>query len=217
MRSTRSGASFNPSSSSQKGHRCDYGRSQSVTEGKGSVDDLQINELCHSEADKTVLPSKTAKTTTRSLSRHFKSQPEGLQQCIAAQRVPDPCRSVENCMNSYLTVREFMRHPKTCKLLNGWHPLMEKKNMMLLTAEWRKKNPPPPKQVPKTAPVAGSRNYNMKKQPQAQNKGKRKAPATKPYSQGYRIPKIQQDDMQNLFQMARRMMEFQRKEKARLK
>ncbi|MBW0522171.1 hypothetical protein O181_061886 [Austropuccinia psidii MF-1] len=39
------------------------------------------------------------------------------------------------------------------------------------------KNPPPPKQVPKTAPVASSRNSNVKKQPQAQNKGKGKAPA----------------------------------------
>ncbi|MBW0549389.1 hypothetical protein O181_089104 [Austropuccinia psidii MF-1] len=93
MPSTRSGASYNPSSSSQKGHRCDYGRSQSVTEGQGSVYDLQI--LCHSEADNTILPSNRADTTTRSLSGHIQSQPEGLQQCIAAQRVPDPCRSVE--------------------------------------------------------------------------------------------------------------------------
>ncbi|MBW0587699.1 hypothetical protein O181_127414 [Austropuccinia psidii MF-1] len=95
MPSTRSGASYNPSSSSQKGHRRDYGRSQSVTEGQGSVDDLQINKLCHSEADKTFLPSKRADTTTRSLSGHLQSQPEGLQQFIAAQRVPDCCRSVE--------------------------------------------------------------------------------------------------------------------------
>ncbi|MBW0591457.1 hypothetical protein O181_131172 [Austropuccinia psidii MF-1] len=95
MPSTRSGASYNPSSSSQKGHRCDYGRSQSVTEGQGSVDDLQINKLCHSEADKTVLPSKRVETATRSLSGHLQSWPEGLQQCIAAQRVPDSCRSVE--------------------------------------------------------------------------------------------------------------------------
>ncbi|MBW0516865.1 hypothetical protein O181_056580 [Austropuccinia psidii MF-1] len=51
--------------------------------------------------------------------------------------------------------------------------------MMLLTAEWRKNNPPPPKQVPKTAPVASSSsNSNMKKQQQSQNKGKGKAPAT---------------------------------------
>ncbi|MBW0527991.1 hypothetical protein O181_067706 [Austropuccinia psidii MF-1] len=123
----------------------------------------------------------------------------------------------KNCMNSYLTVRKFLGHPNTCKLLNGWHPLMEKKNMMLLTLEWRKNNPPPPKEVPKTASVARSRNSNVRKQPQAPNKGKGKAPATKPYSQGYRIPKIQQDAMENVFQMARTMMELQKKEEARLK
>ncbi|MBW0516036.1 hypothetical protein O181_055751 [Austropuccinia psidii MF-1] len=89
--------------------------------------------------------------------------------------------------------------------------------MMLLTAEWRKNNPPPPKQVPKTAPVSSIRNSNMKKKPQTQNKGKGKAPATKPYIQGYRIQKIQQDAMENLFQMARTMMEFKKKEEARLK
>ncbi|MBW0541993.1 hypothetical protein O181_081708 [Austropuccinia psidii MF-1] len=71
MHSTRSGASYKPSSSSQKGHRHDYGRSQSETEGQG------------------------AEITTRSLSGHLQSQPEGLQQCTAAQRVTDPCRSVE--------------------------------------------------------------------------------------------------------------------------
>ncbi|MBW0552280.1 hypothetical protein O181_091995 [Austropuccinia psidii MF-1] len=124
---------------------------------------------------------------------------------------------LKNCMNSYLTVRKFLGHPNTCKLLNGWHPVMEKKNMMLLTLEWRKNNPPPPKQVPKTAPVASSSNANMKKQPQAPNKGKGKAPATKPYSQGYRIPKIQQDAMENVFQMARAMMELKKKGEARLK
>ncbi|MBW0506019.1 hypothetical protein O181_045734 [Austropuccinia psidii MF-1] len=119
-------------------------------------------------------------------------------------------------INSYLTVKKFLGHPSTCKLLNGWHPLMEKKNMMLLTAEWRENNPPPPKQVPKTAPVASSSNSNVKNQPQTQNKGKGKAPATKPYSQGYRIPKIPQDAMENVFQMARTMMELQKKGKARL-
>ncbi|MBW0461571.1 hypothetical protein O181_001286 [Austropuccinia psidii MF-1] len=77
MPSTRSGASYKPSSSSQKGHRRDYGRSQSVTEGQG------------------------ADTGTRSLSGPLQSQPECLQQFIAAQRVPDPCRSVEK-MHEFL-------------------------------------------------------------------------------------------------------------------
>ncbi|MBW0519136.1 hypothetical protein O181_058851 [Austropuccinia psidii MF-1] len=89
--------------------------------------------------------------------------------------------------------------------------------MILLTAEWRKNNPPPPKQVPKTALVASSSNSNIKKEPEAQNKGKGKAPATEPNSQGYRIPNIQQDAMENVFQMARTMMELQKKEEDRLK
>ncbi|MBW0505635.1 hypothetical protein O181_045350 [Austropuccinia psidii MF-1] len=217
MPSTRSGASYNPSSSSQKGHRRDYSRSQSVTEGKGSVDDFQIDILCHSEADNTVLPSNRAYTTTRSLSGHTQSQPEGLQQCIAVQRVPYPCRSVGKLHEFLPDCEKGPGHPNTCKLLKGWHQLMENKNMMLLTAEWRKNHPSSPKQVPKTAPVASSCNSNVKKQPQAQNKGKGKAPATKPYSQCYRIPKIQQDAMENVFQMARTMMELQKKEEARLK
>ncbi|MBW0486359.1 hypothetical protein O181_026074 [Austropuccinia psidii MF-1] len=71
MSSTRSAASYNPSSSSKKCYRLDYGRSQLVTEGQG------------------------AEIATRSLSGHIKSQPEGLQQFIEGQTVPYPCRSVE--------------------------------------------------------------------------------------------------------------------------
>ncbi|MBW0481658.1 hypothetical protein O181_021373 [Austropuccinia psidii MF-1] len=123
----------------------------------------------------------------------------------------------KNFMNSYLTVRKFLRHPNTCKLLNGWNKLMEKKNLMLLTAKWRNNNPPPPKQVPKADPVARSQSSNVKKQPHAQNKAKGKEPAKIPYSQGYIITKIQQDSIKNVFQMARTMMELQKKEEARLK
>ncbi|MBW0471022.1 hypothetical protein O181_010737 [Austropuccinia psidii MF-1] len=45
---------------------------------------------------------------------------------------------------------------------------MEMKNMRLLTEEWSKNSPPPPKQVQKTDPVPRSRNSNVKKQPQGQ-------------------------------------------------
>ncbi|MBW0514963.1 hypothetical protein O181_054678, partial [Austropuccinia psidii MF-1] len=66
------GDEYNPSRSSQKGYKRDYGIIQSVTEGKGRAD-----------------------TATKSLSGHIQSHPEGQQKCIAAQRVPDPFRSVE--------------------------------------------------------------------------------------------------------------------------
>ncbi|MBW0523384.1 hypothetical protein O181_063099 [Austropuccinia psidii MF-1] len=93
---TRSGDSYNPSSSSQKGHRRDYGRSQSVTEKQGSLNGSQTEKLCHSEAENIFLPSNRADTPTIRLSGHIQSPPEFLKQCIAAQRVPDSCRSVEN-------------------------------------------------------------------------------------------------------------------------
>ncbi|MBW0582056.1 hypothetical protein O181_121771 [Austropuccinia psidii MF-1] len=94
MPSTRSGASYNPSSSSQKGNRRYYGRSQPGTEGKGSVHDFQTTRIAHSDADNTILPAKRADTTTRSLSGHIQSQPKSIQQCTAVQGVPDSGRSV---------------------------------------------------------------------------------------------------------------------------
>ncbi|MBW0587092.1 hypothetical protein O181_126807 [Austropuccinia psidii MF-1] len=210
MPSTRSVASYNPSSSSQKDHRRDYGRSQSATEGQASVDDFQIHKLCHSEADNTFLPSNRADTATRSLSGHLQSPPEGLKQCIAAQKVPDPCRSVEK-LHELVPDCEKIPGPSQQLQVTQWMACIDGKE------EWRKNNPPPPKQVPKPAPIASSRNSNMKKQPQALNKGKGKAPATTPYSQGYRIPKIQQDAMEIVFQMARTIIELQKKGEARFK
>ncbi|MBW0576831.1 hypothetical protein O181_116546 [Austropuccinia psidii MF-1] len=190
---TRSEDSYNPFRSSQTGHRCDYGRSQSVTEGQ------------------------VADTATRSLIGSIKSHTEGLQQCIEPQRVPDPCRSVEK-LHEFLPDCEKVPGPSQHLQVTQWIASIDgKKNMMLLTEEWRKINPPPLKQVPKTAPVASSSSSNVKKQPKAQNKGKGKAPDTKPYSQCYRIPKIKQDTMENLFQMARTMMKLQKKEEDRLK
>ncbi|MBW0518363.1 hypothetical protein O181_058078 [Austropuccinia psidii MF-1] len=118
-------------------------------------------------------------------------------------------------MKYYLTVRKLLGHTKSGKLLSRWHPLMEKKKMMLQTVEWREKIPPQPKQRPKPTPVATSSNSNMKKRQKTQKKGKGKAQATEPYSQGYRISKIQQDFMENVFQRARTMIEILRREEAR--
>ncbi|MBW0465963.1 hypothetical protein O181_005678 [Austropuccinia psidii MF-1] len=95
MPSTRLGERYKPSRSSQKGFRNDFGRSQSVAEGQGSVNEAQTDKLCHSEADNNVLPSKRAEIATRSLSGHIQIQPEGIKQRISAERVSNPRISVE--------------------------------------------------------------------------------------------------------------------------
>ncbi|MBW0535602.1 hypothetical protein O181_075317 [Austropuccinia psidii MF-1] len=95
MPSTRSGASYKLSRSSQEHYRCDYGRSQSVIEGQGSVNESQSDKLGHSESYSTVLHSNRADTTTRCLHGHLQSQPECLQKLTSAQRVSNTCRYVK--------------------------------------------------------------------------------------------------------------------------
>ncbi|MBW0587652.1 hypothetical protein O181_127367 [Austropuccinia psidii MF-1] len=86
-----------------------------------------------------------------------------------------------------------------------------------LNSRMEEKQPSTTQKSTKNSPSGQQQKFQPEKQPQAHNKGKGKAPATKPYSQGYRIPKIQQDAMENVFEMARTMMELQKKEEARLK
>ncbi|MBW0549500.1 hypothetical protein O181_089215 [Austropuccinia psidii MF-1] len=139
MPSNRLGASYNPSGSSQKGHRRDCGRSKSITE------------------EKELKPPQEASVDI------YKASQKAYNNALQHKEYQILADLWKTCMNAYLTVRKFLGHPNTCKLLNGWHPLLEKKKMMLVREEWRRNNLPPPKQMPKTAPVARSSNSNIKK------------------------------------------------------
>ncbi|MBW0582593.1 hypothetical protein O181_122308 [Austropuccinia psidii MF-1] len=54
-------------------------------------------------------------------------------------------------------------------------------------------------------------------QPPPKGKNNKKKHWRKPYSPSYRIPKIQQDAMDNVFNMARTLMEFKDKEEKRMR
>ncbi|MBW0494485.1 hypothetical protein O181_034200 [Austropuccinia psidii MF-1] len=58
-------------------------------------------------------------TATRSLSEDIQSQPEGLQQCIAAQRVPNSCRSVEK-LHEFLPGCEKIPGPSQHLKVTQW-------------------------------------------------------------------------------------------------
>ncbi|MBW0580111.1 hypothetical protein O181_119826 [Austropuccinia psidii MF-1] len=186
---TRLEASYNLSTSSQKGYRHDYGRSQSVKEGQGSVNGSQTDKFCHSEADNTVSPSNRADTATRSVSGHIQSQPESLKQCIAAQRVQYPCRSVEKLPEFLPDCKKILGPSQHLQATQRMASINGKEEHDAFNSRIEEKNPPPPKQVPKKAQVTRSRNSNVKKQPQEQNKGKAKAPARATTSQKFsRMP-----------------------------
>ncbi|MBW0526016.1 hypothetical protein O181_065731, partial [Austropuccinia psidii MF-1] len=181
-------ASYNPSSSSQKGNRRDYGRGQSVPEEKRSVDDFQTAKMGHSEADNSILPSKGADTATTSLCGHIQSQPQCIKQCTSAQEVPDPCRPVEE-LHEFLPDCEKIPGPSQYLQIAQWMASIDREEKHdAFDTRMEEKQPSTTQTVPKTAPVDSSSNSNVKKQPQTPNKVKGKAPAPKPYSQGYRMP-----------------------------
>ncbi|MBW0577079.1 hypothetical protein O181_116794 [Austropuccinia psidii MF-1] len=140
MPSTRSGASYEPSSSSQKGHRRDYGRSQSDTEGQGAY------------------------TATRSLSGHLQSQPEGLQHCTAAQRVPDPFRSVEKL---HELIPDCMRTPGPSQHFQGtqWMALIDgKEEYDAFNIRMEEKQPTTTKSSAKTSPSGQQHQFQHERE-----------------------------------------------------
>ncbi|MBW0569302.1 hypothetical protein O181_109017 [Austropuccinia psidii MF-1] len=70
----------------------------------------------------------------------------------------------------------------------------------------------PPQQVPSKPKQAPKTNQKGKQKA----KGKEKPKWNKPYLQNYRIPKKEKTAMDNVFNMARTLMEFKNKEEERL-
>ncbi|MBW0575897.1 hypothetical protein O181_115612 [Austropuccinia psidii MF-1] len=95
----------------------------------------------------------------------------------------------KNCMNSYPTVRKFLGHPNTCKLLNGWHPLMEKKNMMLLTAGWRKKQPSNTQASAKKGLSSQQQQFQREKEATSSEKGQSNGTSHETLKPGLQNPK----------------------------
>ena len=167
--------------------------------------------MCHSDSDKTVLPSKRADTATRSLSRPLPSQPEGLQQCIEAQRVPDPCRSVER-LHEFLPDCEKIPGPSQHLKVTQWMASIDgKEEHDAFNRRMEEKQPSTTKENAKNSPNSQQQQFQREKAATSSEQGQRKGNSQKTLHPGL------QDAMENVFQMARTMMEMQKREEARLK
>ncbi|MBW0572904.1 hypothetical protein O181_112619 [Austropuccinia psidii MF-1] len=150
MPSTRSGTSYNSSSSSQKGNQCDYGRIQSVTEGQG------------------------ADTATRSLGEHLTSQPEGLQQCTSIQGVPDTCRSVEK-LHEFLPDCEKIPGPsQQLQVTQLMASIDGKEENDSLNIRMEEKQPSTSQTSAKNSPSGQQQNFQCEKEATSSEQGKRK-------------------------------------------
>ncbi|MBW0468468.1 hypothetical protein O181_008183 [Austropuccinia psidii MF-1] len=165
MPSTRSGASYNPSSSSQKGYRCDYVRNQSVTEGQG------------------------AENVTRSLSGDIQNQPEGLQQCIAAQRVLDPCRSVEK-LHELLPEFEKIPGPSQHLQVTQWMASIDvKEKHDSFNSRMEEKQPSTTQASAKNSPSSHQQQFQHGKAAKSSEQGQSKSTSHKTLQTGLQNPK----------------------------
>ncbi|MBW0589930.1 hypothetical protein O181_129645, partial [Austropuccinia psidii MF-1] len=149
------------------------------TEGKGSVKDFHNNEPSNSEADDTILPSKIADTATRSLSGHLKSQPEGLQQCTAAQRVPAPCRSVEKL---HEIIPDYKKIPGTSQHLQVTQCMASidgKEKYDAFNSRMEQKQPSSTKESAKTSPSGQQQQFQCEKAATSSKQGKREGTSPK--------------------------------------
>ncbi|MBW0590151.1 hypothetical protein O181_129866 [Austropuccinia psidii MF-1] len=137
-------------------------------------------------------------------------------------------------INSYLQVKKFMEPEKTEELLKGWTPMSFKgqvlqikawlKNQTMLSEDQKKKLAQGKENSQVEAPQAStSKNppqkvpNKPKQAPKTNQKGKQKAKGkAKPYPQNYRVLQKEKTSMDNVFNMARNLMEFKNKEEERL-
>ncbi|MBW0581595.1 hypothetical protein O181_121310 [Austropuccinia psidii MF-1] len=142
-------------------------------------------------------------------------------------------------MNSYLQVKKFMGPEKTEDLLRGWTPMSCKgqvqkikswlNNQSILSEEQKKKLAQGKENSPVEAPQASTSNNppqkvpnKQKQSPKRNQKGKQKAKGkakykwNRTYPQNYRISKKEKTAMDNVFHIARTLMELKNKEEERM-
>ncbi|MBW0469215.1 hypothetical protein O181_008930 [Austropuccinia psidii MF-1] len=178
-----------PQADLKKGHRHDYVRGQTATEEQGSLSRSQTDKLCHSEADDTVLPLNRAEKSTRGLSGHLQSQPKGIQQCIAAQRVPDPCRSVDK-LHEFLPDCERIPGPSQHLQVTQWMASIDgQEKHDAPNSRMEEKQPSTTQASAKNSPSSQQQQFQSEKTATSSEQGQRQRNSYKPSQPGLQNPK----------------------------
>ncbi|MBW0535236.1 hypothetical protein O181_074951 [Austropuccinia psidii MF-1] len=115
-------------------------------------------------------------------------------------------------MNSWHILKRFLTEEEILLYSNRWNPLSSKPQIKNIK-EYHFKKKEASKQE---APVA-STSKPQANQPLQEGKKNKKKNWGKPYSPSYRIPKIQKDAMDNVFNISRTLIEFKDKEEKRMR
>ncbi|MBW0590040.1 hypothetical protein O181_129755 [Austropuccinia psidii MF-1] len=114
-------------------------------------------------------------------------------------------------MSSWNILKKFLKEEEIVRYSNGWNLLSSKPQIKRMKEYHAKKK----EATKEETPVASSSKPQANPPPQEGKKNKKKN-WRKPYYPSYRIPKIQ-DAMDNVFNMARNLMEFKNKDEKRMR
>ncbi|MBW0593153.1 hypothetical protein O181_132868 [Austropuccinia psidii MF-1] len=118
----------------------------------------------------------------------------------------------QGVMNSWHILKRFLTEEEIVIYSNVWNPLSSKPQIKKIKEYHSKKR----EASKEEAPVA-STSKPQGNQPPHEGKKNKKENWRIPYSPSYRIPKIQKDAMDNVFTMARTLMELKDKEEQRIR
>ncbi|MBW0489971.1 hypothetical protein O181_029686 [Austropuccinia psidii MF-1] len=110
-------------------------------------------------------------------------------------------------MNSWHILKEFLKKEEIVRYSNGFNSLSSKPQIKKIKEYHSKKR----EASKDEAPVTSGRKPQANQLPKEGKKSK-KNDWRKPYSPSYRIPKSQKDSMDNVFNMARTLMELKDRE-----
>ncbi|MBW0515888.1 hypothetical protein O181_055603 [Austropuccinia psidii MF-1] len=114
-------------------------------------------------------------------------------------------------MNSWHILKKFLKEDEIVRYSNGWSPLSSKPQIKTMKEYHAKKR----EAAKEEAQVASTRKPQAN--PFPREKQNKKGNWRNPYSPRYRIPKIKKYAMDNVFNMARTLIELKDKEEQRMR
>ncbi|MBW0464646.1 hypothetical protein O181_004361 [Austropuccinia psidii MF-1] len=118
----------------------------------------------------------------------------------------------QGVLSSWHILKKFLKEEEIVRYSNGWNPRSSKLQIKKIKEYHAKKR----EATKEESPVPSTRNPQANPLPQEGKKNKKKN-WRNPYSPSYRIPRNQKDAMDNVFNMARTLMEFKDKEEQRMR
>ncbi|MBW0593493.1 hypothetical protein O181_133208 [Austropuccinia psidii MF-1] len=118
----------------------------------------------------------------------------------------------QKVINYWQIPKWFLKEEEIVRYSNGWNPLSSKPQIKNIQEYQAKKKEASKEKIQ----VASTRKPQAKKTPQ-EGKKKNKKNFNKRYSPSYRIPNLQKDSMENVFNMARTLIGFKGKEEQRMR